>query len=381
YAIKDEAYYTEEELINKDGKLVAPTGAEVEWREEESYFFKLSAFTEKLLDYYDNHNDFIAPQSRFNEVYSFVKGGLIDLSISRSSFAWGIPVPGDSTHVIYVWLDALTNYISELGYPNIDEKFKNFWDNSIHMVGKDIIRFHAVYWPAFLMAADLPLPKRIFAHGWWLNEGQKISKSTGNVIDPHDVINKYGLDSVRYFLFREVPFGNDGDFSGEAIKNRINNDLANGYGNLLQRSLSMLHKSFDGKIPVGSLNEEQNLFLDNLLSSLSDLRNHMDKQEFSKYLDVVWESIRYGNAYMAEVAPWNLLKEGKEREAGEALTFILEIVKIVAIYLSPFMPDASINVLQQLNIAWDEKLDSLGDRFKESHQLNTPTPVFTKILD
>ncbi|MCL2566835.1 MAG: methionine--tRNA ligase [Alphaproteobacteria bacterium] len=381
YAIKDEAFYNEDELIKKNDKLVAPSGAEVEWREEESYFFKLSAFQDKLLEYYNNYPEFIAPKSRFNEVYSFVKRGLTDLSISRSSFTWGIPVPGDSSHVIYVWLDALTNYISELGYPNVDDKFFNFWQNSLHMVGKDIIRFHGIYWPAFLMAADLPLPKRIFAHGWWLNEGEKISKSAGNVIDPHEIINKYGLDSVRYFLFREVPFGNDGDFSHEAIKNRINNDLANGYGNLLQRSLSMLHKSFEGKIPAGSLNEEQNLFLDKLILELEEHREHIYKQEFSKYLERVFENIRYGNAYMNDTAPWNLLKEGKTTEAGEALVFILEIVRIVAIYLYPFMPDTSLNVFNQLNISWDRNLNSLSVRLKEGHQLNAPTPIFTKILD
>jgi methionyl-tRNA synthetase len=307
---------------------------------------------------------------------------LKDLSISRSSFSWGIPVPNDSTHVIYVWLDALTNYITELGYPNMNEKFLNFWNNAIHMVGKDIVRFHAVYWPAFLMAANLPLPKKIFAHGWWLNEGEKISKSTGNVIDPHDIINKYGLDCVRYFLFKEVPFGNDGDFSNEAIKNRINNDLANSYGNLLQRTLSIVHKSFNGKIPTSQLNEEQNLFLDKLLADLEELRSCIDKQEFSKYLEIVFTSIRYGNAYINDKAPWNLLKENKIQESGEVLTFILEILRIVSIYLYPFMPDATMNILQQLGIEnKDLKLNSLSNRFKENHQLNSASPVFAKILD
>ena len=314
YAIRDEAFYGEEELTTKpDGTKVAPSGAEVEWREEESYFFKLSEFQDKLLEYYDNNPHFIAPKSRFNEVYSFVKGGLKDLSISRSSFAWGIPVPNDNKHVIYVWLDALTNYISALGYPEHTEKFNKFWENAIHMVGKDIIRFHAVYWPAFLMAANLPLPKKIFAHGWWMNEGEKISKSLGNVIDPHDLINKYGLDQVRYFLFKEVPFGNDGDFSHESMVNKVNNDLANGYGNLLQRSLSILNKSFDGKTPNVELSEEQTIFLQNVLKDLEVLREYIDNQEFSKYLEKVWETIRYGNGYIDKQAPWTMLKENKKR--------------------------------------------------------------------
>ncbi len=380
YAIRDEAFYSEEELIIKEnGIKVAPSGAEVEWREEESYFFKLSKFQDQLLEYYDNNPNFVAPKSRFNEVYSFVKGGLKDLSISRSSFSWGIPVPNDNKHVIYVWLDALTNYISALDYPNNTDKFSKFWSNAIHIVGKDIIRFHAVYWPAFLMAAKLPLPKKIFAHGWWMNEGEKISKSLGNVIDPNDLIQKYGLDQVRYFLFKEVPFGNDGDFSHESMINRVNNDLANGYGNLLQRSLSILNKSFDGRIPNHQLSDEQTIFLYNVIKDLESLREYIDNQEFSKYLEKVWEIIRYGNSYIDKKAPWTLLKEGNKKEAGKVLTFIMELVRIVSIYLHPFMPEATSKIFSQLNFNEDIKFSSLGSYFKSNHNLSNPKPVFVKI--
>ncbi|MEK9848844.1 MAG: methionine--tRNA ligase, partial [Rhodospirillaceae bacterium] len=242
YAVRDEAFYDESELKTaEDGKKTAPSGAEVEWVEEPSYFFDLSKWQDKLLDFYEKNPDFIAPQSRRNEVISFVSGGLKDLSISRTSFKWGVPVPNDPEHIMYVWLDALTNYLTATGFPGpYNEGCADFWPADLHMVGKDILRFHAVYWPAFLMGAGIELPKRIFAHGWWTNEGQKISKSLGNIIDPYEISEKYGLDQVRFFLLREVPFGNDGDFSQNSMINRINSELANDLGNLLQRSLSMV---------------------------------------------------------------------------------------------------------------------------------------------
>ena len=242
YSVRDEAYYQESELAG--GK--APTGADVEWVEEPSYFFRLSAFQDKLLEYYSAHPDCIGPQSRRNEVISFVKGGLRDLSISRTTFSWGIPVPGDKKHVMYVWLDALANYLSALGYPDNTPDLKIFWPADLHMVGKDILRFHAVYWPAFLMAADLPCPKRIFAHGWWTIEGEKMSKSLGNAIAPADLVSEFGLDQTRWFLMREVPFGNDGNFSRERLVTVINSELANNIGNLVQRTLSMVHKNCGG---------------------------------------------------------------------------------------------------------------------------------------
>ena len=254
YAVRDEAYYQESELIEKDGKKVAPTGAEVEWVEEESYFFDLSKWQEKLLKFYDENPDFIVPKSRFNEVYSFVEGGLKDLSISRTTFDWGVHVPGDDAHVIYVWIDALTNYLTSTGFPDVEsDEYKKFWEQGdispMHMVGKDIIRFHAVYWPAFLMAADLPLPKRIVAHGWWTIEGEKMSKSLGNVISPQEIVENYGLDQTRYFMMRAIPFGNDGDFSRRQLIETVNADLANNIGNLAQRTLSMIQKNCDGKVP------------------------------------------------------------------------------------------------------------------------------------
>ena len=250
YAIRDEAFYGEDELsAGADGKRTAKSGAEVDWVEEPSYFFKLSAWQDRLLKFYDENPDFIAPRTRRNEVISFVKSGLDDLSISRTSFKWGVPVPNDAQHIMYVWLDALTNYITAVGYPDKDcSDFSTYWPANIHMVGKDILRFHAVYWPAFLMGAGLPPPKRVFAHGWWTNEGQKISKSVGNVIDPTHLVEIYGLDQVRYFLLREVPFGNDGDFSHRAIVGRSNGDLANDFGNLGQRVLSMIAKNC-GRLP------------------------------------------------------------------------------------------------------------------------------------
>ena len=272
YSLRDEAYFTENELI--DGK--APTGATVEWVEEESYFFDLSAWQEPLLEFYEKNPKFIAPRSRRNEVISFVKSGLRDLSISRTSFNWGISVPNDPKHIMYVWLDALTNYITAAGFPEENiPKYNQFWPADLHMVGKDILRFHAVYWPAFLMAAELELPKRVFAHGWWTNEGEKISKSIGNVIDPIELIQTFGLDQVRYFLLREVPFGNDGDFSQQSMIARINSDLSNDLGNLCQRVLSFVYKNGGQKIPqpMNELPEDQRL-LQNAKDLIAQLRVH-----------------------------------------------------------------------------------------------------------
>ena len=250
YSVRDEAYFDEAELTEKDGKRLAPSGAEVEWVEEPTYFFRLSAYQQKLLDLYEANPDFIAPKERRNEIISFVKSGLQDLSISRTTFDWGIPVPDALGHVMYVWVDALTNYITGAGYPDEDsELFKKFWPASLHVIGKDIIRFHTVYWPAFLMSAGLPVPHRVFAHGFLTVDGQKMSKSLGNVIDPFHLVDTFGADAVRYFFLREVSFGNDGDYSNEKLVNRVNADLANNLGNLAQRSLSMINKNCEGKVP------------------------------------------------------------------------------------------------------------------------------------
>ncbi|MGB1441542.1 MAG: methionine--tRNA ligase, partial [Candidatus Puniceispirillaceae bacterium] len=328
YSVRDEAFYAEAELVN--GK--APTGAEVEWVEEPSYFFTLSAFEDKLLAHYEANPDFIAPESRRNEILSFVKGGLKDLSISRTTFDWGVPVPEDEAHVMYVWLDALTNYLTALNWHEGDALYERYWPCDIHMVGKDILRFHAVYWPAFLMAAGLPLPARVFAHGWWTNEGEKISKSIGNVIDPVTLIDEFGLDQTRYFLLREVPFGRDGDFSRLAMINRINGDLANDLGNLAQRTLSIISKNCDGVMPElpSTPTTEDAALLSSADALLERTRQAFDKQAFHEGLRQIWQVISDANKYIDAQAPWALKKTDPER-MGEVLAVIIEVVRQVAI--------------------------------------------------
>jgi methionyl-tRNA synthetase len=352
YAVRDEAFYAEKELTkNGDGKRIAPSGAEVEWVEEPSYFFRLSAWQEPLLRFYEENPDFILPPTRRNEVMSFVKGGLQDLSVSRTSFQWGIPVPGNDEHIMYVWLDALTNYITAVGYPETtNNEYARYWPADLHMVGKDILRFHAVYWPAFLMAAGLEPPRRVFAHGWWTNEGQKISKSTGNIIDPIALVNQYGLDQVRYFLLREVPFGKDGDFSHEAMVHRMNSDLANDYGNLAQRVLSMIHKNCDAKVPTpGDFSDEDSTLLDSSRDLVNSVRTEMDRQAFHQALEVIWVTVRSANAYVDHQAPWKLKKEDPARMAT-VLYVLAEAIRNLAILTLPFMPDSSDRLLDQLAV-------------------------------
>ncbi len=311
YSVRDETYFVEGETeVGPDNKRRATsTGAEVQWVEEPSYFFRLSAWADRLIAFYEKNPAFIGPDSRRNEVLSFVKGGLQDLSVSRTSFSWGIPVPGDEKHIMYVWLDALTNYITECGYPDQNAPLWKYWPANLHMVGKDIIRFHCVFWPAFLMAADLPPPQRVFAHGWWTNEGQKISKSLGNVIDPVELVKTYGLDQVRYFLLREVPFGNDGDFSRRALIGRMNADLANAYGNLCQRVLSIVAKNCGEKVPPkGDLVEADTALLDRAKGLLAIVRAELDEQAFHKALTSIWEVIADANRYVDAQAPWALAK-------------------------------------------------------------------------
>lgn len=354
YSVRDEAFYAESEII--DGK--APTGAPVEWVEEPSYFFALSKFQEPLLEFYQENQDFIAPNSRFNEVISFVKGGLLDLSVSRTSFKWGIEIPGDSNHVMYVWLDALTNYISALGYPDDNPLYNKFWPASLHVVGKDILRFHAVYWPAFLMAAGLSLPKKVIAHGWWTNEGEKISKSLGNVIDPVELIEEFGLDQTRYFLMREVPFGNDGNFSRLSMKNRINSELANNIGNLSQRTLAFINKTTDAKIADIDISS---LYKEDLLSSLNEkINRYMDLMKESKFsfaLEEVISIANEANLFIDQQAPWALKKTDINR-MGEVLYILVETIRYIAILLLPFMPDAMSKLLSQLDIKEDKRLFS-----------------------
>lgn len=383
YAVRDEAFYAESEIT--DGK--APSGAPVEWVEEPSYFFRLSAYQDKLLAHYDANPDFVAPKSRLNEVRSFVAGGLNDLSVSRASFSWGVPVPGDDAHVMYVWLDALTNYITAAGYGQDDEadRFPSRWPADLHMVGKDIVRFHAVYWPAFLMAAGVPLPKRVYAHGWWTNEGQKISKSLGNVIDPVDIAETYGLDQMRYFLLREVPFGNDGDFSHNAMVHRMNGDLANDLGNLSQRVLSMIFKNCDGVMPSKptALAEADETILKQVDGLLERQRHHYDNQQFHEALKDIWDVVSAANRYVDDMAPWALRKTDFDR-MGDVLWVLAETLRQVAILIQPVMPEASAAMLDQLVVPDDARgFDQLGQgsHMQGGQAIDKPVPIFPRYVE
>ncbi len=409
YSVRDEAFYAESEII--DGK--APTGSPVEWMEEPSYFFKLSKWQDRLLEFYEQNPDFIKPASRRNEVVSFVKGGLNDLSVSRTTCKWGVPVPGNEEHVMYVWLDALSNYISALGYP--DEKYKDYWPADVHVVGKDIIRFHAVYWPAFLMAANIAPPKTIMSHGWWTNEGEKISKSVGNVIDPIGLVEEFGLDQTRWFLMREVIFGNDGDFSRERMKMRINGELANKIGNLVQRTLGFIAKQCegmnDGKIyvPMPSArdadyshkNEEfkNTAYTNPALVSCSELYNElkidMANQGISLALDKIMNLVDQTNAYFNDAAPWNIDTKTEFEKQQLVLYTTLELIRNIALFLQPFMPDAANNILDQLCIPQPKSTPELessgipnmrnfgiiGREFalEPGHKLQKPPAVFPRI--
>jgi len=384
YAVRDEAFYSEDELTTgPDGKKRAPSGAEVEWVEEPSYFFRLSKWQQPLLDFYEKHPDFIAPESRRNEVLSFVRGGLNDLSVSRTTFKWGIPVPDDPGHIMYVWLDALTNYITAAGFPDTDsESFRTFWPADLHMVGKDILRFHAVYWPAFLMAAGLEPPRRVFAHGWWTNEGQKISKSLGNVIDPLRLVEKYGLDPVRYFLLREVPFGNDGDFSHRAMVHRMNGDLANDFGNLAQRVLSMINKNCNAAVPQpGTLKATDEALLAAAHGLIGRLRTELQVQAFHRALDAVWQVIGDANRYVDEQAPWALRKTDPERM--ETVLYVLaETLRVLALVTQPFMPQSCGRLLDQLGVeAGARSFASLFQRLKPGTPLPKPEGVFPRYVE
>ena len=323
---------------------------DVEWVEEPSYFFRLSEWQEPLIKFYRDNPDFISPKSRYNEVLKFVESGLRDLSVSRTSFTWGIKVPGNESHVMYVWLDALVNYLSAIGYPDVSsESFKKFWPADFHIVGKDILRFHGVYWPAFLMAADLPLPKRLVAHGWWTVEKEKMSKSLGNVVDPNEVVSEFGLDQFRYFLLREVPFGNDGDFSRESLIARINADLANNLGNLINRVFAMTAKNFDGKIPGYSDILESEHALQNKIIDLVELfKKHFSATEFSKALSVVIEIVSLINKYIDTQKPWSLAKNENTSRLSTVLRTSLESIRVVSFLIYPVMPKSSLKILESL---------------------------------
>ena len=358
YAVRDEAFYTEADLSAPDaaGTRFAPTGAPVEWVEEPSYFFRLSAWGDRLLDFYAANPDFIRPESRRNEVVSFVKSGLRDLSVSRTSFSWGVPVPGDPQHIMYVWLDALTNYITAVGYPETEaEAYQRFWPADLHMVGKDIARFHAVYWPAFLMAVGLEPPKSVFAHGWWTAGEEKMSKSLGNAIDPLDLVERYGLDPIRYFLMREMPFGQDGDFSERALIGRINSDLANNLGNLVQRSLSLVQKNLGGIAPaLADPTEADDALLAAARDLLPDLREAMARTELHVMLNRLFDIADAANRYIDTQAPWALKKTDPARMAT-VLAVLIEIIRIVVILLQPVMPNAAAAILDQLALPADAR--------------------------
>jgi len=382
YSLRDEAFYAESE-ITEDGK--APTGAPVEWVEEESYFFDLSKWQDKLLKFYEENPDFIRPKGRRNEVISFVSGGLNDLSVSRTSCKWGIPVPGNDKHVMYVWLDALTNYISAIGYNEDSAEYKQFWPADVHVVGKDILRFHAVYWPAFLMAADLPLPKSIMAHGWWTNEGEKISKSIGNVIDPFGLINEFGLDNVRYFLMREVPFGNDGNFSRQNLVTRANSELANKIGNLLQRTASFIFKNCDSKIPPISNEYIEKMYSEPFFNDLTNIvkqnSQFMSDYNISAVLDNIIHVADQANIFIDKEAPWALRKTDEAR-MNEVLYLLMETLRYLGIMLQPFVPDSAGKMLDQLSVPEDQRnFAHLTKEFalKASSEIKEPVVIFPRL--
>ena len=379
YSVRDEAFYLENELQKINGNFFTLNGSPVEWVKEESYFFKLSNWESKLLEFYNKNPDRIAPRSRYNEVLSFIKSGLKDLSISRTTFKWGVPVPNNDNHVMYVWIDALCNYLTAIDYPDIDkEKYKKYWP-AMHIVGKDILRFHAIYWPAFLMAAELEPPKKIFAHGWWTNEGKKISKSLGNTIDPYEIINKYGLDQVRFFLFREVPFGNDGDFSIKALEGRINSDLANDLGNLCQRSLSMVNKHLNNEIQCVTLDKNQLEILQSAIGLNKKLTNFIMCQNISDYIKAVWNLINISNKYFNENEPWKIVKTDIE-QFNKILFVTAELIKIIAIYIFPIMPSTSEKIFNFLNLNKENiNIDNLKIEENSNYKLNSISALFPRV--
>lgn len=358
YAVSDEAYYDESEITTNDKgeKIAIASGKTVEWLEEESYFFKLSAFQDKLLDYFAAHPDAIAPKSRYNEIISFIKGGLQDVSVSRTTFDWGVPVPNDPKHVMYVWIDALTNYLSALGFPDDTDDVKNYWPETLHIVGKDIQRFHAVYWPAFLMAAGIEPPKRVYSHGWLMAEdGRKMSKSFGNVIEPKDFVEKFGLDQTRFYLMRETSFGQDGNIGHEGIQRR-KNELANDFGNLAQRVLMFIFKNCNATLPkIGTLTDDDKAMLDAAGMKLLDTcRKHVDAQEFHLMLEAIWVVIRQANAYVDVQAPWSL-KKTDTVHMETVLGVLCDVVRRIAILCSPVMPQATAKMLDQLAVPENER--------------------------
>ncbi|KJV57499.1 methionine--tRNA ligase [Orientia chuto str. Dubai] len=384
YSIKDEAFYSEAELT-ADGK--APTGTEVEWVEESSYFFTLSKWQQKLLHWYENNDNIIKPAFFRNEVINFIKNGLTDLSISRTTFKWGIAVPNDPLHVIYVWLDALVNYVSALEYASDNSTLMaNFWPANLHIVGKDILRFHAVYWPAFLMSADLPLPKTILVHGWWTNEGQKISKSVGNVINPVDLVNKFGVDQVRYFLLKEITVGKDGNFSQSGFINRINSELCNKLGNLVHRTLSFIYKYNKAKIPlldeinIIDLYKSEPLLI-NTVTLSNSLVSLINNENITIILSKIMEIVNQANMYFDQQAPWKF-KDSNAQKVAKILYTLIETIRGIAILLQPFIPESASKILDLIAVDKTERKFNYIDSsyaLKPGKVISEPIPIFVKI--
>jgi methionyl-tRNA synthetase len=385
YSVRDEAYYAEDEtVVGDDGVRRGPQGSPVEWVEEKSYFFKLSAYQDRLLALYESQPDFIGPDSRKNEVISFVKSGLRDLSISRTTFDWGVKVPGDPEHVMYVWVDALTNYITGVGFPDETDANWHYWPADVHIIGKDIIRFHAVYWPAFLMSAGIPVQKRVYAHGFLFNRGEKMSKSVGNVVDPFNLADQYGVDQMRYFFLREVPFGQDGNYNHEAIVARINADLANDLGNLAQRSLSMIAKQLGGVLPEpGAFSDNDKAILTQADNMIAIARTAMSIQQIHHWLNAVWLVVAEANRYFAGEAPWALAKTDPQRQRT-VLYVTAEVIRQIAILAQPVMPESSAKMLDILGIPADQRnFTALGGatRIKAGTVLPAPTGIFPRYIE
>ncbi|MEA2819118.1 MAG: methionyl-tRNA synthetase, partial [Bradyrhizobium sp.] len=386
YSVRQEGYFDESEtVLGDDGIRREPLGSPVEWTEEESYFFRLSAYQDKLLELYERVPDFVLPRERLNEVASFVKSGLQDISVSRTTFDWGIKVPGAPGHVMYVWLDALTNYITAAGYPDVEsESFKRYWPASLHVTGKDIVRFHAVYWPAFLMSAGVAVPQRLFSHGFLLNRGEKMSKSVGNVVDPFAMADQYGVDQVRYFFMREVSFGQDGSYNHETIVARTNADLANDLGNLAQRSLSMISKQYDGVLPEpGDFSDNDKAILAQADAMIGLARAAMSTQQIHQWLNAVWAVVAEANRYFAGEAPWALAKTDPARQRT-VLYVTAEVVRQIAILAQPAMPGSSAKLLDSLSIPEDERdFAALGGatRIKAGVALPAPVAVFPRYVE
>lgn len=388
YSVRDEAFYDESELTDGEGGArLSPQGTPVEWTVEESWFFRLSNYQDRLLALYRDNPDFIRPESRRNEVLRFVEGGLKDLSVSRTSFDWGVPVPGSPGHVMYVWVDALTTYLSGLGYPDPASDFGTFWPANIHMIGKDIVRFHTVYWPAFLMSANLPLPRQVFGHGFLLNRGEKMSKSLGNVVDPMTLADRFGVDALRYYLLREVSFGQDGSYSAEAIVRTANADLANSFGNLAQRSLSMIFKNLDGILSTdwAPAEDDMNLITDVLDMARTRLPREFDALAFSVGIEDWIRAVFACNQYVDTQAPWALRKSDPERMRAVLMT-LFQAVRALAIAIRPVVPAAADKLLDQMGVAEDARdfaaladADWFAKLVESGFRVAQPVPIFPRL--